>query len=207
MAKRLGHNVCILEQYPSDVRDGQAAGISSIAETKEFFDQHERCQRSWYVPATKMTVRDRNFRIRLERKMLFNMTSWTMLYHRLRANFDGLKSDFEPNPPSADPNDGHAEYITGAQAENVQEESNSVSVHYKTINDNTMHSLQADLVIAADGSNSTVRQLLLPDVQHFRHDFLTWRAVVPESAVSPETVKAFENRSNFFTVERSYIIV
>lgn len=207
VAKRLGHNVHILEQHPADSREGQAAGISSIEETKEFFDRYDRCQRSWFVPATSLTVRDSQFKARMQRKAVFNMTSWTTLYHRLRANFDGFKSRFEPAPPPAEPGDGEAQYSCGKLVENIKDGPDSVTLYYKNLSDSTMHAIEADLVVAADGSNSTMRQTLLPEMQHTNYGILCWRAVIPERLLSPETVQIFENRSNFFYMHRSYVIV
>jgi 2-polyprenyl-6-methoxyphenol hydroxylase-like FAD-dependent oxidoreductase len=46
---------------------------------------------------------------------------------------------------------------------------------------------QADLLVAADGIRSTVRQLLAPSVQPRYAGYVAWRGLVEEDALSPDT--------------------
>jgi 2-polyprenyl-6-methoxyphenol hydroxylase-like FAD-dependent oxidoreductase len=46
---------------------------------------------------------------------------------------------------------------------------------------------QADLLVAADGIRSTVRQLLAPSVQPRYAGYVAWRGLVEEAALSPDT--------------------
>ena len=67
--------------------------------------------------------------------------------------------------------------------------------------------IQADLVIAADGSRSSVRQLLVPSKPAAYVGYLTWRATIPENALSEETQQAFNDKSTSYKMHKSYIIV
>jgi 2-polyprenyl-6-methoxyphenol hydroxylase-like FAD-dependent oxidoreductase len=53
--------------------------------------------------------------------------------------------------------------------------------------------LPADLVLGADGRQSTVREIFLGD-RAYRHysGYVAWRGVVPESELSEETREAFQ---------------
>ena len=68
-------------------------------------------------------------------------------------------------------------------------------------------SIQADLVIAADGCRSNVRQLLVPSKPAADAGYLTWRAIIPENSISEETQQAFNDKSTWYRMHKSYIIV
>ncbi|THX29001.1 FAD/NAD(P)-binding domain-containing protein, partial [Aureobasidium pullulans] len=91
MLSRLGHHVHILEQSTENFRHGQAAGIRAGPEAQKFlseFDLHKHYPYAVDCPGMQFI----NQRSDYGRFVKFPMkqTSWTMLYYRLRANFDGL---------------------------------------------------------------------------------------------------------------------
>jgi 2-polyprenyl-6-methoxyphenol hydroxylase-like FAD-dependent oxidoreductase len=60
-----------------------------------------------------------------------------------------------------------------------------VEVEYEGM-DGRKGALQADIVIGADGPSSTVRKLLLPEVERTYVGYVTWRGTVKESLLSDE---------------------
>jgi hypothetical protein len=48
------------------------------------------------------------------------MSSWNAMYYLLRANFDGLVSNFCPNPPPLAAGDGKAIFDYGKRVTNVR---------------------------------------------------------------------------------------
>ena len=114
MLKRLGHNVRILEQHRSSPRDGQAAGVSTWAQTQQFqrfLGKYDLVTEPCVCPP-------------LVRRSLtvdsFQNTTRKMLHYRLRANSDSFGSEYLPNPPGKLLNgDGRAvfdigKHVTGA---------------------------------------------------------------------------------------------
>ncbi len=207
MVKRLGHNVRILEQHPSSARDGQAAGISAGAQVQQFLERYDLVTDPCCVSASALQVLDSKFNVLECRKMPWKMTTWTTLHHRLRANFDGFSSVYVPKPPKLPSGDGEGIYDIGKRVTGVSYCDGVVVLEFEDVINGGEGKLHADFVIAADGSRSTIRELLCPEVRSPYAGYLTWRATIPENSVSEETQRAFDDRSTSYRMDRTYIIV
>src|SRR5262249_32545805 len=92
------------------------------------------------------------------------LTSWDRIYRLLREAF-----------PSA-------RYHRGKALARVEQRPQSVVAHFAD-----GASAEGDLLVGADGLRSTVRAQLLPEVVPLYAGYIAWRALVPESALSPTT--------------------
>ncbi len=207
MMKRLGHNVHILEQYPSSFRDGEAAGVSTGAQTQQFLEKYDIATEPCVVPASSLQIVDSEFKLLESRKIPFKMTTWKVLYYRLRANFDGFSSEFVPNPPEKLNSDGKAIYDIGKRVTDASYADGIVTLRFEDLINGSGGDIQADLVIAADGSRSSIRQLLIPNMRSTYSGYLTWRATILESLVSEETQQAFRDKSISYKMHKSYMIM
>lgn len=139
------------------------------------------------------------------------MTSWDALYFRLRANFDGLKSEYSQSPPQI--NDGEdgpvAVYNIGKQVTSIEVVGIQVRVIYWDLSAGKSVETLADLVLGADGPNSIVRKTFLgPGIAERRYaGYLAWRGVVPENQVSEETRKLFRANITYSIVKGGHVIV
>ncbi|TEY46292.1 hypothetical protein BOTCAL_0317g00120 [Botryotinia calthae] len=61
-------------------------------------------------------------------------------------------------------------------------------VTYEDVQTGTNEVLHLDLVIAADGAGLATRKILFPDLKTPYAGILTWQGIVPENAVSKETL-------------------
>ena len=88
--------------------------------------------------------------------------SWDLLYYVLRANFDGVSSDYVKAPEAA----GQAKYEYGCSVTSVKEDEDGreMVVTYND-RDKKERTERTDRVFAADGPSSTIRSILLPHVQ------------------------------------------
>ena len=207
MIKRLGHNVHIFEQYPSSSRDGQAAGVSTGAQTQQFLQKYDLVTEPCVVSASALQIVDSDFKLLELRQIPFNMTTWKLLYYRLRANFDGFSSEYVPNPPAKLDGDGKAVFDIGKRVTDVAFTDGAVKLKFEDLINGGGGDVQADLVIAADGFRSTIRQLLVPSMSSTYSGYLTWRATILESRISEETLQAFRDRSTSYKMYKSYVIV
>lgn len=108
-----------------------------------------------------------------------NMTSWDLSYYLLRANFDGVQSEY-CNVPAADPNDGNAVHLHDHKVVGLDDRGDHVNVSFEKAN-GEKGSMTADLVVGADGPNSTVRGLFLSNIQRTYAGYCALRGTVPEN--------------------------
>ncbi|MCJ1413036.1 hypothetical protein MMC19_007138 [Ptychographa xylographoides] len=133
------------------------------------------------------------------------MTSWDLLYHLLRANFDGVKSEY-CEVPSAQPSDGSGSYEYGHTLKNILDgDGGKVTIEYEG-RDGKEESETVDLLIAADGASSTVREILLPNVERKYVGYVAWRGTVPELELSKAASEAFVEKFAFYHTQGIQIL-
>ena len=130
--------------------------------------------------------------------MVQNMTSWDLAYYLLRANYDGLESDYCEVPPKGS-SEGDVSHHHGHTVTSFRNDpkSKKVLVQYRT-SDGKEDELGADLLIGADGPSSTIRKALIPDVQRTYAGYCALRGTVLESTASESACQAFQERFAFF---------
>ncbi|KAI5238876.1 FAD/NAD(P)-binding domain-containing protein [Aureobasidium subglaciale] len=209
MLTRRGHHVRVLEQSTENIRHGQAAGIRAGPEVQRFlkeFDQYKDQPYALDCPGMQFINKKSEYKRFINFPM--QQTSWTMLYYRLRANFDGLVSKHCPNATRS--GTGEAIYDLGRQLVSLTERDSQVEVEYKDLSTGKTLSLMADLVIGADGSHSAVRRNFFPAQRGQDRPYagyLAWRGGVLESEVSDETRSLLKNNFTVFRMPKNYILV
>lgn len=207
MVKRAGHNAHILEQHTSSKREGQAAGISAGPHMRELLCKHDLCDGGYALLSPGLQYVDTQLNVTGFRKVPMTLTSWNILYYRLRANFDGFQSEYCTKLREEPEGQGKAVYDIGKRVTDVTYANGQVTLMFDDLISGESGSLQPDLVIAADGSNSAIRQLMLPQLQKPYAGYLTWRGTIAEEDVSDETKKLFDEKVTLSIMNRSYIVV
>jgi 2-polyprenyl-6-methoxyphenol hydroxylase-like FAD-dependent oxidoreductase len=189
--------VRILERSPTAMLHNQGAGVVAGNETQEFFDKIVKPGRDIGVTSHQRVYFHRSGEVmkgsveeRQER-----MTSWDLLYHLLRWRVEGLRSDYVDGL-DADKRP-KASYQNGCTVTALEESGGRVKLSW-THKDLGEQSCEADLIIAADGASSTVRRLLMPDVERKYVGYVAWRGTVPETQLSDEAREAFAEKFAFY---------
>jgi 2-polyprenyl-6-methoxyphenol hydroxylase-like FAD-dependent oxidoreductase len=208
MLRELGHSVRILEQYPTSVREGQAAGMSIGGHGQKFLNKYDRIQNHpQFVSASTLQITDINLRVTETRNVPFKLTNWKTLYYRLRANFDGLASEYVPTPPENLPTDGKVVYDVGKRVTGISyEKSSGIALTFEDVEQGDFQIIHPDLVIAADGANSTIRKLMFPNLDVPYAGFFTWRGVIRETDVSEDTRALLEDKCIRYRTDGGYIV-
>jgi len=132
------------------------------------------------------------------------MTSWDLCYYLLRANYDGVDSEYLADcggVPNGREGDGAVRYIYGATVTGVEKKGERVVVKYSLKTEDGEEAekeIEANLVIAADGPSSTIRGILEPEVKRTYAGYCVIRGTVPELEASEEARKVFLERFCFY---------
>ncbi|KAM0311500.1 hypothetical protein ABEW05_007282 [Botrytis cinerea] len=208
------HTLTILERHSSSLRPDLAAGITTWPEFELFMKSHDRVAEPWSIHSPTVQFLNKDASVKREMKRELKMTSWSVIYYRLRRNFDGLKSEFCDGevvvPESEEGKDddeeeeeedqgkgkgkGKREFLTGMNVTSLTKLSEGgVEITYEDKNEaNKEVKMKADMVILADGANSSLRAKYFPDVKREYAGYVAFRGTVLESEVSEETKKIFD---------------
>ena len=196
--KRLGHAVHILNRDPTGRLESQGAGIGTGEHVGAFLDTYDRVQTPLAVPAKAMQFVDRDAQlVRLWRRSM-NLSSWSALYYRLRANFDGMCTEYCPEPPASLSSEGEATYDVGKTVTDVKRaDDGTLTVVFDDVS-GVSSSVSVDLVVGADGSGSVVRKIFLPSAQRRFAGYVAWRGMVPEGELTDATQTLFAENLTYF---------
>jgi 2-polyprenyl-6-methoxyphenol hydroxylase-like FAD-dependent oxidoreductase len=183
LLRKIGWEVDIFERTPQSLSD-RGAGIVMQQETLELL---RLCGAKGDGDVGVM-LNYRNYlnasgSVASSARMPQLMTSWGLLY-----------SWFERSFPAG-------RYHLGKEFDSMRQDGSSVTSYFKGGVES-----KADLLVAADGFRSSIRALLLPEVQPEYAGYVAWRGVVQESDLSTEVLKVFEDNFTFFRMAESHIL-
>ena len=139
-----------------------------------------------------------------------HLTGWKVLHSLLRAHFDQhTLRDCPQFIPESNKADGEAVYDLGKRVTDLVHSQGSIRLAFEDLINRRRGEIAADIVIAADGARSTIRELSLPDLANQYAGYLAWRGVVAEKDVSETTRETFRRNTNLFASNRfrTYIVV
>ena len=165
--RKAGWDVTVFERAIGDLA-GRGAGLGVSEELIEVMERAgARFETSAGVVQRSMAWMDRDGSIRFEHQRFMVASAWARVYQPLRTAV----------PPEI--------YRQGIAVERVEQDSQSVTAFF---NDGSRE--KADLLVAADGVQSTVRKQLLPEVQPRFANYVAWRGLVGERDLSRATLDA-----------------
>lgn len=176
-----GCDVTVYEKSSGLMKD-RGAGIVLQGEVIDLFRRYGLGEvRDISVPVRDRRYLTRDGGVEQEGAMAQDMTSWDMLYRKLRAKL---------------PDD---RYHAGVPFERFEEGERVVARFAGG------RAVECDLLVGADGPGSTVRRQLLPEVESEYAGYVAWRGVVPE-AEQPDLAAEFAGRFTFFQAPRTHIL-
>ncbi|MBP0588152.1 FAD binding domain-containing protein [Paraburkholderia sp. LEh10] len=180
---RNGWDVDVFERVPEEL-SGRGAGIVTHP---ELFDvmlaAGVRIDASIGVKVRSRVTFAQDGSVDSERELPQTLTAWSKMYHVLRSALP----------------DQH--YHCGAVVTDIADGRDRAAI---TLSDGSV--VQADLVVAADGFRSAVREKFLPDAQLKYAGYVAWRGLVDENALSSETHAALFEKFAFCLPPREQMI-
>jgi 2-polyprenyl-6-methoxyphenol hydroxylase-like FAD-dependent oxidoreductase len=163
LLQRQGWEVEVFERTPQELT-GRGAGIVTHPELLEVLQQAGvKLDQDIGVQVRSRATLAQDGRVILHRDLPQTLTAWGTIYHLLREAYSGP-------------------YVTGANVMAVDDEPDAATVRLEG-----GATRSAELVIAADGLRSALREHFLPDVQLQYAGYIAWRGLVDEQALSEET--------------------
>lgn len=171
----IGCDVEVFEKSPQEMTD-RGAGLVMQPELIHFLEDYGIASREEVsVPSPIRQFLGRDGTVLGQQSSYQLMTSWGAVYRRLKAAFpyeryhhDCKLVHFERTP----------EQVQVCLANGREE--------------------VCDLLVCADGANSTCRHLLLPDVVPHYAGYVAWRGVINETQISPEVAEILADKFTFF---------
>lgn len=223
---RLGHNVTILERTPSDTLVDQGAGIAvapilppivgvlkegglPLAPIIDFFNKYDRTGTPYNNlkgQGLRYLKRDDSVKKDIVLPFLVASCSWDLLYNMLRADFDGGYETGYVEAAKTEATDRKVVYLSGIRVTDLVDlGAENVKVEFLDVH-GVKGDLEADIVIGADGMNSSVRQLLQPKIERKYTGYVAWRGTVQANLLSKETRETFGDYGTFFYCKENQIL-
>ncbi len=180
--RSLGCEVEVFEKSSGLMKD-RGAGIVFQQEVAEFLTRYAVAPlESVVVPVRTRRYLEADGSVAQEGPMPQAMTSWDLLYRKLRADF------------------GDEHYHAGVRLVGFDPTDDKVTARF-----DGGQKVACDLLIGADGPGSTVRQQLLPSVRSDYAGYVAWRGVVVEHQ-APDLAAEFADRFTFFQAPHTHIL-
>lgn len=182
MLRSIGWQVDIYERSAHDL-DSRGGGVVLQPDVVEAFQRAGIDTQALGVVAHERYYLNPNGSIAQPMPMRQMLTSWNLLYGSMRRHFPAQH------------------YHAGKQLSDIHQASEQVTA---TFTDGTRET--ADLLIGADGPNSTVRRQFLPDVHYQYAGYVAYRGLVNEADLEAEAATLFTERFVFYQFPNSHIL-
>ncbi|MDH3261302.1 MAG: FAD binding domain-containing protein [Acidimicrobiia bacterium] len=163
LLRDLGCEVDVFERS-SEALQSRGAGIVVLPMTERYFVQQSRTGERVSLTLTYWSYVDAEGNLLSADPDSFRFSSWNTVYR-------GLLDCLDPD-----------RYHLNEEMVGFDRNADGVTVRMASGRE-----IEADLLVCADGTSSTARRLLLPDIQPVYAGYVAWRGTVPERQLSPTT--------------------
>lgn len=212
--RRLGHNVRIFERSPTPLLQDQGAGIVAGGDTQAFLDGYDLTETPSAVPSRTRLYLDKEGTVISRESSLQHMTSWDLVYHICRANFDGVKSNYVKTrglEVVQTGGGGQGSYRYGRNVVGLESAGSKAKVSFRSTidgeNKDEVTDELADFVVIAEGASTEIRAQLSPSSPRRTYaGYVAFRGTVPEADISREAAEVFIEKFPFFNAQGIQIL-
>lgn len=179
-----GCDVTVYERSLADL-EARGAGIAMLAQTLRYPVQRQGVPAERFCSTTGwIRFLERDGTVSFEQPHRYWFSSWNAVYRTLLGGFD------------------RARYRLGCEMVSFKDVAGGVTVCFADGSE-----IGADLLVCADGVNSTARAIVSPDVAPRYSGYVAWRGVVPEGELSARTRAALHDALTYQLLPNSHILV
>jgi 2,6-dihydroxypyridine 3-monooxygenase len=174
---------CDVEVYERSRRPLSGRGVGIVAHPATIRYSLERGGRDPTSPVSFIRYLDRSGRFAHERETRFRFTSYYALYHDLLGML------------------GADRYHLGQEMVGFEQDADRVTLELASGARET-----CDLLVCADGIQSTARRLLMPDLERTYAGYVGWRGAVGESRLGDDVRAALSDALIYYVIPHSHIL-
>lgn len=89
----------------------------------------------------------------------------------------------------------------------VNQIKDGIEVLAEDVKTSTSKTYKPDIVIAADGCNSSIRRMLVPGLEREEQGYVLWRGTVPVRDLSQKLLDKIDGRTTLYQMPYSYSIM
>lgn len=183
-----GHDVTVFERSPARLEQ-RGAGIGLLEETARYLvDRHGESIDDISVVTRHVRYLGRDDTVKAEYRHFYRFSSWNAIYGRMLAHWDPDRYLLDHKMVGFN-NSGGLE---------------PTSVTTTFANGSTV---ETDLLVCADGTGSTARAMIAPDVRFSYSGYVAWRGIVPESEFAAAAKARLFDAINYYVYANSHILV
>ena len=195
--RHAGYKVTVLERsHPSQLYS-EAAGLGVGPNVHNFLEKYVPGHGDYSIKMTDLEIWNEEAKLQEQRPLPYplRMTNWRTVYNILKH---ALMIEWLDLPTPA--------YKTSVEAFDVRGESTGVSVRCRDLTTGAEEVLEASLIIAADGANSSVRRNIWQNNSPSYAGYVLWRGRVPDEQISQQTKEAFQDKTVFQRLKNGYML-
>jgi 2,6-dihydroxypyridine 3-monooxygenase len=160
------------------------AGVIMHASTSRYFvERTDIPLEDLSIPARTLQYLRRDGSREHSRPIDYRLTSWNSIYRGLLTTF------------------GRERYHQGHALVGFDQDADGVDVRFAS-----GHTARCDLLVCADGVQSTGRKRLFPDAATHYSGYVGWRGILSEEDVAPETWEALDGVFTYQVLEDSHAV-
>ncbi len=179
-----GHDVAVYERSSRELEQ-RGAGIGFLPATYRYLVDRRGVDLARISVSTdriRYLARDGSIVHEAEHRYLFS--SWNTVYRELRSAYGGSR------------------YLLDHELVDLEQDDHGVDASYAN-----GAARRSDLLVAADGVGSLVRERLQPEARRRYAGYVAWRGMVPESDLDPDLVAHLGDAITYHVFANSHILV
>lgn len=184
LLRDLGHGVDVFERSPVDLTGFGAGIVAHEVSVRYFVGRTTMSLDTMTVPVGTYRLLDGSGALLFEEPVAYRFASWGSLYRALLAEF------------------GRERYFQGAALAGFSQDEGGVDIRFASGKDG-----RYDLLVLADGIQSTGRRRLFPGVEPVYSGYVAWRGTVAERDLPARVLERIDETLTYVLVPHGHILV